>query len=193
MKKIWNPFIYLSGERCLGYGAAVLIITAIVAWAGDIVIRAPLSFSFGEMMLWRTTLHFVLAWAVWALLLWLWALLFTKGRFRAVDHFGMNLMARSLPLLPAVLCSLWISPLLDPLTPALEAGELPLQELTAVMMRPRMLLAGLLSFFSLVWFFIWSWKAYTLSTNLKGVKAAIGFILSYLLSELLVGRILLWL
>lgn len=189
MKKFLNPFIYLSGERCAAYGAILMIFSAILAWQTDLLLAAPLSISFGEMALWRTTLRFLISWGVFALLLYLWALLLSKSKIRAVDLFGMNLLARSLPLFVLLLLSLWMAPLMRPLIPQMVQGGMPMDQLMAVVMRPRMMIAGLLSCAGLVWYFVWCWKAFTLAANLKGVWSVVGFILAYLLSEWLVGVI----
>lgn len=189
MKKILNPFHYLSGERCAAYGAIVMILSIILTWQGDMILAAPLSISFGSIALWRTTLRFLVAWGLFALLLYLWALLFSKSKIRAVDLLGMNLFARSIPLAVMLLLSLWMAPLMRPLMPLLEMGTIPLDQMMGVMMRPRMIVAGLLSALALVWYFVWCWRAYTLSANLKGFKAVSGFILAYLLAEFLVVKL----
>ena len=189
MKKILNPFLYLSGERCAAYGAIVMILSIILAWQSDMILAAPLSISYGSIALWRTTLRFFVAWGIFALLLYLWALLFSKSKIRAVDLVGMNLFARSIPLAVMLLLSLWMAPLMRALMPQLELGVLPMDQFTEMMMRPRMIVAGLLSVLALVWYFVWSWRAYTLSANLKSFKAAAGFILAYLLTEFLVVKL----
>lgn len=189
MKKFLNPFVYLSGELSACYGLVALILTTVFSWQFDIRPNAPLSFGWGHELLWMTTLRFVLGWVVLALLLYVAALLLSRSKIRAIDVLGMNLFARSLPVATMVLLTAWMGPVMRPVAQALADGSMPLMEATSSMLSPRIIVGGLLSILCLIWFFLWSYRAYSLSANLKGTKGVVSFVLVWLLSNLVAGWI----
>ena len=176
MKKWMNPFVYVSGERSLAYGLAVTILTAILAWQCDVLTNGALSLGYGHELLWKAFARLLIAWAAGAVLLYVSALLLSGSRIRGIDVFGMNLLARSLPFAAMVLLTVWMGPSLRPLQEAMLSQSASMAELIEVGRSFRVLTGSLLSFACLVWYVVWTYRAYALSANLTGWRAAVSYV-----------------
>lgn len=184
MKKWMNPFVYVSGERSLAYGLAVTILTAILAWQCDVLTNGALSLGYGHELLWKAFARLLAVWAVGAVLLYAAALLLSKSKIRAIDVFGMNLLARSLPFAVMVLLSAWMAPVLVPLQETMLAQGISADEMVETVRSFRVLAGGFLSVVCLVWYVVWTYEAYALAANLKGWRAVAGFAVCFLAADL---------
>lgn len=184
MKKCLNPFVYVSGERSLAYGLAVTILTAILAWQCDVLTNGALSLGYGHELLWKAFARLLAVWAVGAVLLYAAALLLSKSKIRAIDVFGMNLLARSLPFAVMVLLTAWMAPVLMPLQETMLAQGISADEMVETVRSFRVLAGGFLSIVCFVWYVVWTYEAYALAANLKGWRAVASFAVCFLAADL---------
>lgn len=180
MKRIVNPFVYLGGGRALAWGIVGLLATAALAtWSGQ-TFRGIVSVGYGDWPLWKTTVAQLLIWGVFATLLYAAGLLLSKSRIRAIDVYGTNLFARLPFVLLFALASLTsIRDYLDSIR------TLNFDQLEMALPPVSVLLFALAALFVLVWYFTWTYNAFAVSTNLRGGRAAVSFIVCYVLAEVL--------
>lgn len=177
LRKIVDPFNYYSGERTLTVGIAGLLAAALVNRLGGETTRGIVSTGYADLSLGQAIAQPLAAWIIFASLLYLAARMLSKSRIRIVDLYGNQLLAR-IALLPVVL----IGALPSLRTAVLQLAETAPQELAAHL--PTGLICyGFASLLFLVWFYIWSYRGYAVAANLKGWKAAVSYIVCYLLAE----------
>ena len=118
----------------------------------------------GRLPLVRTAAMQLAMWLVPALLLWGCGALLSRSKIRAVDIFGTTALAQA-PLLLLVL----------PLGCGGVAGRL--ESASGAAGEALALLAfALFSLVVLAWFFVWNYRAYAVSCNLRGWRAAVSYI-----------------
>lgn len=176
MKKLLNPFLYIAGGRSLLLGAAGLCAAALIASCTGQAFDGLLHIGYAPTALWQAAAQQAVMWFVPALLLWAASLLLSKSRVRAIDIFGTALFAR-LPIV-LLLALDWL--------PGMEAmrtlsPEMPAEAIAAAI-TPGVMLYGVLAIVILVWFFVWSYRAYAVSANLKGWRAVASFAGCYLIA-----------
>lgn len=177
MKKLINPFNYLSGEKTLAIGVAGLLVMALTAWYYGDVFRGVVSSGYGDLAFWQLVLQQLAGWGIFASLLYLAARLLSTSKIRAVDIYGNQLFAR-IPFLIILLGG--AIPVIKSLTTEMET--MTALEITAMDITP-VLLFGFLALAVLIWFFVWSYQGFSVAANLRGGKAAAAYIVSYLLAE----------
>lgn len=178
MKKWINPFDYIAGGRALAYGAIVLILSSILYWHCGITLRGLVSFGYGGIRLWRVTAQALVQWLLFSSLLYAAGRLLSSSKIRAVDVYGTNLFAR-IPLSAAgALGGLpWIRS---------EVMRILNTEPSALLSEgvPALLtLYGVLACALLIWFYLWSYRAYAVSCNLHGARGVVSFIVCYMAGE----------
>ena len=164
--RLTDPFRYVAGGKALAWGAAILRVE--IGWLGfagfyqnTYLHFAPVA---GRLPLVRTAAMQLAMWLVPALLLWGCGALLSRSKIRAVDIFGTTALAQA-PLLLLVL----------PLGCGGVAGRL--ESASGAAGEALALLAfALFSLVVLAWFFVWNYRAYAVSCNLRGWRAAVSYI-----------------
>lgn len=174
LHRLTDPFRYVAGAKALAWGAAVLCVE--IGWllyAGfyqDTYLHfAPAA---GRLPLVRTAAMQLAMWIVPALLLWACGALLSRSKIRAVDLFGTTALAQA-PLLLLVLplgCEGFVAGLNETAAGA-AVGALP-SPLTML----RLLVFVLCSLAVLAWFFVWNYRAYAVSCNLRGWRAVTSYV-----------------
>lgn len=186
MKKLLSPFRYLAGGKALAWGAVVLILTSIFSWQTGVVARGNMSIGYadGYISLLAVTLRMLTLWLVFATLLYVAGLLLSKSKIRAVDVYGTNLFA-SIPLTAGMLLSA---------LPPMRLLQQSVSELVGDPARmepffsaPSMIavIVGLL--LVIVWYFWWSYSAFSVSANVKGGGAVAAYAVCFILAQILYG------
>ena len=184
MKKICDPFTYYSGGATLAAGLVAMAVMVAVAWMTGQTFRGVIPIGLGDLPLWRLGLQRVAGWAVLSVVLYGAAAWFSASRVRVIDVAGNQALA----LLPfAVL-------LLVGLIPGLGIPEELKQQLQQgisdpTLLRPTvgLMVFGIVSVLMLVWFFVWSWRGFSVVANLRGGKAVGIYICAFLVAGLLAG------
>lgn len=183
MKKLLNPFTYLSGEVTLALGLAGMAVMIWTAGATQQTFRGILSFGIGERTWLQLAGQLLAGWAILSGMLYAAARIFSPSRIRLVDIAGNQAMAK-LPNLLTLLSAVVYSP--QQLLQDVEAiKQLDLTEMQAYQPPVGMVLSGVVSIVVLVWFFAWSWQGFSIAANLRGRKAVFVYIGSFLIAEVL--------
>lgn len=188
MKKFLNPFDFIAGWQAMAAGAAGVLATAAAAIATGQAFDAFMHICFADIAFWQALAQQLICWAIFATLLYVAARIFSHSRVRALDIYGTNLFAR-IPLLPmlAAVCIPGRSTL------AGISAQSTVEELQQQFSVGLMLAYGILAMVFLVWFCWWSYKAFSVSANLKGGKAVAIFIVCYFVASYAASPILVWL
>ncbi len=184
MKKICDPFTYYSGGVTLAAGLVAMAVMVAVAWMTGQTFRGVISIGLGDLPLWRLGLQRLAGWVVLSVVLYGAAAWFSASRVRVIDVAGNQALA----LLPfAVLLLLGLIPGLgipEELKLQLQQG---ISDPTLLQPTAGLLVFGIVSVIMLVWFFIWSWRGFSVAANLRGAKAAGIYICAFLVAEVVAG------
>lgn len=189
MNKLTNPFKYIAGWESLAAGMGVLLLTTVIGYFSHIhfpdVISVKVAYGIPFYVL---LLQGASNWLVVSLLLYISALLFSRSSVRIIDIFGTQALAR-FPYLLAALTG--FGGLLDKFGKymiyyALHTGE-PVQ-----MSTPEIALCVFLILFTIlltVWMIALMFNAFKVSSNMKGEKLIISFIVVITGSIILTGLV----
>lgn len=186
MKKFLNPFHYLAGGGALAWGLIVLILTCILSWQTGVVARGNMSIGYtqGYVSLLAVTVRMLCIWLVFATLLYIAGRLLSKSKIRAVDVYGTNLFA-SIPLSAAMAVS--ALPPLTTLSAEIESSMGDLARLEALSTSPALIFMVIVLLVTIVWYFWWSYSAFSVSANLHGVKAVASYIACFVIAQIIYG------
>lgn len=164
---VLNPFQRIAGWRALLVGVAVMALTAVFGKLNHIAFDGVL-----DVHPW-TVPNSSMAFAIQAvnflvlfLTMWLSGVCFSKSKLRAVDIAGTMALSRLPMLLLAIICFLPIMPQSQYDIPRLVVFLLVIIPIT-------------------VWMIILMYNAYTVSCNLKGIRAVVSFIGTLIVAEVL--------
>ncbi len=173
MERLFNPFRYLAGGKALTLGAIFIVSSALLLYSGGLIQDSYVHIAPSGAAFWQILLVQILWWIVPAILYYTCGLFMTSSRIRIIDVLGTTAFAQLLYL-----------PLIAPLhIPAIqEASNITLQAINQGL-QPTLLdmmiimLGGIWSFAFLALYYIWNYKAFSVSCNVNGEKAIITFII----------------
>lgn len=179
---IFNPFRYIAGGRALLLGLTVMVFTAILAWFSNIHFPDVISLKASPGIPLPYLLLQVFAnWLVLSATLYIFAKAASSSSIRAIDIFGTQALAR-FPYFPGALIgfsgamdrfaqfiiSKTIQPDLQVTISTIDIG------VAVIMMIVSLLL--------LIWLITLMYNAFSISANMKGAKAIVGFIVCLIIS-----------
>ena len=185
MKKFLNPFEYIAGWQALAAGTVALVATAAVATFTGQSFNAFMHIWYADIAFWQALAQQLVCWLIFSTLLYVAARIFSHSRVRALDIYGTNLFAR-IPVLP-MLAAVCIPGRSSFTGISAQSTVEQLQQQFAVGL---MLVYGILAIAFLVWFYWWSYKAFTVSANLKGNRALVIFVICYIIASYAVTPVL---
>lgn len=182
---LFNPFKRYAGSTALLAGLAVILLTSLVAWTGQIHLDGVIDLHLGSSITFPQALgEGLLNFLSMSVICYLTALTMSGTRTRAIDIFGTQALARA-PFLLACLVS--VLAMDEKVIRYLEYTYL--NKGTAVELSvPTVILfalASLVTLFCIVWMVLLMYRAYSVSANLKGAKAVISFIAALIIAEVL--------
>ena len=176
---LFNPFVRIGGEQALAIGLSVIVVSGLVAAAGDVHFGGLLSARAGySVSWWVPVVEGLVNWSVISVLLVLVSLLVAPRTVRLVDIAGTQALARVPLLLAALVCV--PAPVRDAnreLATATVEGRIG--TLTAAS-----LVAGLLGVACVIWMVWLMWKAFAVSCNQRGARAVAIFVAAVIVGEL---------
>ncbi len=189
---LFKPFERVAGGRALAVGLIVLMLTAVLAWQAGLHTDGVIDLHFGPSVgLWVLVLQGLINWLLLSAALlgvgkWL-----SNGRFRLLDLFATQAMARW-PLLIGVV---WLSipgvgAAIESRTASLMA-QIPEQPGQVIAPMEYMLDAMWLLLMSLpvmaaiVWMIWLMFHGYALVTNLRGMRAFFSFVGALVAAEII--------
>ena len=183
MKKIVNPFNYLPLRQALCWGVVAMILTAVFMWQLGLRATSLTQIDFGGGALWKVTVAQLLIWLLFSVVLCLGGMIFSKSKVRFTDVAAYNLFAR-IPFDISLL--IFAVPTVKSVMGYAADGNL-----NAMMNHLGLLSAvGLVSMLFAAWYFYWSYKAFSVATNLKDGKGVAIFFAGYMICYAASGFIL---
>lgn len=183
MKKLVNPFDYIAGWQALAAGAAAMAVKALVAALSGQSFDGLLHITYADVTFWQVLAQQIVCWLVLSTLLYAAARLFSRSRVRAIDIYGTNLFAR-IPIVPMLLTTFLLGRELTDALMSADAVEV------AMANSGRLLMVGVLNIVLMVWYFAWSYRAFSVSANMRGWRAAAIFTVCYVAAMIAAGPLL---
>ena len=176
---LFNPFVRIGGEQALAIGLGVIVVSGLVAAAGDAHFDGLVDMEPGySVSFWVPVVEGLVAWSVISVLLVLVSRVVAPRTVRLVDIAGTQALARVPLLLAALAC-----------VPApVRNGN---QELVAAAAEGRLvpptaasLVALLFIGVCVIWMVWLMWKAFAVSCNQRGARAVAIFVVAVVAGEL---------
>ena len=183
IKTIINPFGRLPMRQAMCWGIAAMILTAIFCWQTGLRATSLTQINYAGGSLAEAALQQVVIWLLFAVVLYLGGVIFSKSKVRFWDVAAYNLFAR-IPFDISLL--IFAVPTVKSVMGYATDGNL-----NAMMNHLGLLSAvGLVSMLFAAWYFYWSYKAFSVATNLKDGKGVAIFFAGYMISYAASGFIL---
>ncbi len=187
--KVWlfRPFDRVAGGPALGLGLAVITITALLAWRAGLHTDGVLDLHYGpRVAAWVLLAQGMINWLILGMLMLLAGKWLGSGRFRLIDLFGTQALARWPMLLGAAWLSIpWVAEQLQTraarLMETLPSQAEPFIAPADVSWLLVLSLPGLAAVIWMVWLM---YHGFALVTNLRGPRAVLGFIAVLAVAEI---------
>ena len=183
MKKILNPFRYLPLRQAICWGIAALILTAIFCWQIGLRMTSITQINYAGGSLASATLQQIVAWLLFAVVLYGAGVLFSRSKVRFWDVAAFNLFAR-IPFDLSLL--IFAVPMVRSVVGLIYDGSIA----TAMEYVNLLSVISLVAMVTVAWYFYWSYKAFAEATNLKNGRGVAIFIVCYMLSYILSGVVM---
>ena len=180
MKKFINPFKVMTLRTAICWGIAFLILTSIYFWQMGLRLTSLTQLNYLNDRLWAATLRQIVAWLLLSVVLYVIGLAASRSKIRFWDVAAYNLYAR-LPFNLSLL--VFAIPQVRSVMALLMEGSL------ATVMQYQgtlMLVATVATLFS-VWYYVWTYNAFSIATNLKGFKGVALFIVGWIVAYVVSG------
>ncbi len=180
-----NPFVRYAGMPALIAGVLIILATGYISWIGQLHLDGVIDLHLGtKISLAEAMVQGMINWLCMALFLYVSGMIFAGSRFRVVDVFGTQALAR-FPMLVACLANLFL--LDENMTKFIEYKALGVGEPVSVSTFAMISFAflTLIMIVTLIWMIVLMYKGYSISCNLKGGKAITSFIICLILAEAL--------
>ena len=172
---IFNPFLFLGGERILTAGLIVLAIHIPLGYMLDVRFDGAMDMHLvASVSSWGTpVVDILIAWGSMVICMFGGARLF-QSPIRLIDIAGAVAVSR-IPLLLSILPARLLEPNVESVEQLLTLQGTEFYQLVAL---------GIISMIFLIWFFILLFNAYKINSNLKGTRLWLGFIGSIVIAEI---------
>lgn len=179
-----NPFVTFAGPNALIAGLVALLITSVTGWLWQTRFDGVLDIHFGKQFSYHIYLFdLIISYTSLTLVLYVAGLIFSRSVIRLIDVAGTVALARA-PLMIAPLANTFSNSeaISEYMTSMLTGEEIPQPELwQSVLFGFSTLIIIALT----VYVVILTYRAFSISVNLKGNKAVLIFIICILISEVL--------
>ncbi len=199
--KVWlfKPFERIAGGPALLAGLVIIAITATLAWQAGLHTDGVLDLHFGPSAAWWTLLlQGLINWLCLAVLLLAMGRWLSRGRFRSLDLFATQALARWPMLLGVAWLSIpFVAEQTETRTKALMEAipddpsqvMAPAEYLLDAMWLTVLALPALVILAWMIWLM---YHGYSLVTNLRGQRAVFSFVGALVAAEVL-SKVLIWL
>ena len=183
LKKILNPFPSLPLRQALCWGIVALILSAIFCWQVGLRITTLTQVNYAGGSLASATLQQVVVWLLFAVVLYVAALIFSREKVHFWDVAAYNLFAR-IPF--DVMLLIFAIPMVRSVTGFVMDDSMA----TATQYATTLLLVVVVSLIFAAWYFYWSYKAFAQTTSLRNGRGVGIFITCYILCYILSGFVM---
>lgn len=185
MGKFLNPFRTLNGVKTLIWGLMFIVASALILWAGGAVQDGYLHYTYLDLTWWQVGVMELLWWLLPTVILYLIGLVWRHSKVSIVNLLGTTAFSH-LAMIPsiALLAIPYFKELSVGILEAVKSGVLPsIADLCA------MSVMGIVSLACLVLFYIWNYKAFATSCNVRGGWVITVYVLVQLIITILGGYI----
>ena len=177
MKKLINPFRYLPLRQALCWGIVALILMSVFCWQVGLRMSSITQINYAGGSLMSATLQQLIAWLLFAVVLYAVGAVVSKSKVRFWDVAAFNLFAR----IPFDLSLLMFAiPSVRSIMGLITDGSFE----TAMQYMNLLMVVGLVSMLFSIWYFFWSYKAFAEATNIKNGKGVAIFVLTFVVAYL---------
>lgn len=172
MKKLINPFRYLPLRQALCWGIVALILMSVFCWQVGLRMSSITQINYAGGSLMSATLQQLIAWLLFAVVLYAVGAVVSKSKVRFWDVAAFNLFAR----IPFDLSLLMFAiPSVRSVMGLITDGSFE----TAMQYMNLLMVVGLVSMLFSIWYFFWSYKAFAEATNIKNGRGVAIFVLTF--------------
>ena len=177
MKKLINPFRYLPLRQALCWGIVALILMSVFCWQVGLRMSSITQINYAGGSLMSATLQQLIAWLLFAVVLYAVGAVVSKSKVRFWDVAAFNLFAR----IPFDLSLLMFAiPSVRSIMGLITDGSFE----TAMQYMNLLMVVGLVSMLFSIWYFFWSYKAFAEATNIKNGRGVAIFVLTFVVAYL---------
>ena len=178
MKKFINPFKFISLRTAWCWGIATLILCSIYCWQIGLRLTSLSQTNYLGDRLWAATLRQVIVWVLLSVILYLLGIVASKSKVRFVDVAAFNLFAR-LPFDLSML--IFAFPSVRSVMALMVEGSFE----TAMQYTNVISAISVVTAVMSIWYYVWTYNAFSVATNLKGFKGIALFIVGWLAAYIL--------
>ncbi len=176
---IFNPFHYLAGGQALALGLAFIVAAGLLGSAVDVHFDGVLDLHVGMAApVWLFPIQGTINWLSISVILVVAGYLLSRTRFRILDIFGTQALARAPSMLSAAVAYV----------PGFRATALKLAAGNPDMALPEIAgftLAMLVILLAIIWMVILMYRGFVVSCNVGGGRAVAVFIAALILAEVI--------
>jgi hypothetical protein len=184
IQKLFNPFIQIAGAKSVIIGLLFVILSATLAAFFNTRFDGVLDAHYTkDQSFYISYLDNLINIGVVTFVFYGFGAILTKGRTRFVDILGTTMLSRF---------PLFIITLFNIQNQSGIIGEKIIQSITkpnAIQLTKfewiYLITSGIISLLLIIWFIVLLFKAYKISTNLKGANLIVSFILGIIIAEIL--------
>ncbi len=182
---LFNPFKFIAGYQALLIGLAAILLTSLIGSLSNTHFNGVLDAQAGpEAPLWFFLSEGLINWVSLVIPLFFFGLIVSRSSFRTIDLLGTQVLARW----PYLITAIAMLPdanrkVLDYLIAQYAQGHpaIPINHIDIAIFVVAMFVTILM----IIWMLALMYRAYTVSCNIKGLKAIITFIISLIGAEVL--------
>lgn len=179
MNKFINPFKFMTLRKAICWGIAFLIFTSIYCWQIGLRLTSLSQINYLGDRLWAATLRQIVVWLLLSVVLYVIGLAASRSKIRFWDVAAYNLFAR-LPFNLSLL--VFAVPQVRSVMALITEGSLA----TVMQYQGTLILVGVVASLFSVWYYVWTYNAFSVATNLKGFKGVglfiVGWFVAYVVS-----------
>jgi hypothetical protein len=184
---LFNPFYYIAGVKSLIIGLIAILITEILAYKGNSHFNGVIDFHFGLVSsCWINISELIISWLLIGLLLLITGKIISKSRIRIIDVFGTQALARFPDLFIALAAMIpGSSRFAENLASSLIQNHGVLPAIPFSVNMAAFIFTMIIIIAMTIWIVALMYRAFAMSFNVVGKKAAICFTIALFLGEII--------
>lgn len=172
MERLFNPFRYIAGGKALTLGVIFILSSSLLLYSGGMIQDSYVHITNSGATYMQILLVQLVWWIVPAILYYTCGLFMSHSRIRIIDVLGTTAFAQLLYI--PLIAPLHIPAIQEATNITLQAVSLGLQP--TLMNMTTIMLYGIWSFAFLALYYVWNYKAFSVSCNVNGTKAIVAFV-----------------
>ena len=182
---LFNPFHYLAGGKSLLIGLVLIAIAGCIAYFSNSHFDGVLDFHFGmKLPIWFMMAEGFIDWLSLAVVLLIAGMIISRTRFRVIDIFGTQALARFPCLFMALVALLpgYNSLINKIIANPMNAATIIFENIGALII---LMIVGIVILIMVIWMLVLMYRAFAVSFNVSGWKAIVSFIIGLIIAEVI--------